>query len=45
MSKEYACLGLPDVFTMEQEQGNHTPSPGASTASGLELCGSGSVVS
>jgi hypothetical protein len=30
---------LPDVFALEREQGNHTPSPGASTAKekGYEL--------
>jgi len=26
--KEWACLGLPDAFALEREQGNHTPSPG-----------------
>jgi hypothetical protein len=27
--KGHACLGLPDAFALEREQGNHTPSPGA----------------
>ena len=27
--REHACLGLPDAFALEQEQGNHPPSPGA----------------
>ncbi|HYE80816.1 MAG TPA: hypothetical protein VEG39_01480 [Clostridia bacterium] len=30
--KKRTCLGLPDAFALELEQGNHTPSPGA------ELC-------
>jgi hypothetical protein len=30
--RENACLGLPDVFASERGQGNHTPSPGASTS-------------
>jgi hypothetical protein len=35
----YVPCGLPDVFALEREQGNHTPSPGASTAKekGYEL--------
>ena len=43
--KECACLGLPDAFALEWEQGNHTPSPGAKLRLEVGLCGSGSVVS
>jgi len=37
--KEYACLGLPDVFAMKQMQGNHTHSPGAKLRQGDRLWG------
>ena len=33
-SREHACLGLPDALTLEWEQGNHTPSPGAELRQG-----------
>jgi len=43
--KKQTCLGLLDAFALEQEQGNHTPSPGASTArrTGSEVRFSGVV--
>jgi len=37
--RERACLGLPDAFAMEREQGNHTPSPGAEYRQGEGLRG------
>jgi len=43
--KERACLGLPDVFALEWEQGNHTPSPGAKLRQEDKLCGFGSGMS
>ena len=39
-SKKRACLGLPDAFALEHEQGNHTPSPGAKLRQGDGLLGS-----
>ncbi len=43
--KEYACLGLPEAFALEWEQGNHTPSPGDKHRQEDGLYWSGSVVS
>ncbi|HYF83481.1 MAG TPA: hypothetical protein VEB00_10705 [Clostridia bacterium] len=45
MCRKRACLGLPDAFAMEQEQGNHIPSPGAKLLKGDRLCRSGSGTS
>jgi len=43
--KEHACLGLPDAFALEREQGSHTPSSGAELRQGDWLGGSGSGAS
>jgi len=41
--KKHTCLGLPEAIALEQEQGNHTPSPGAKLRQeeGLRWSGSG----